>query len=215
MTKKEFLSNLKSPLDNLVWKKFPNGNILQYWAENPQLYSQAFGQKDDLHVFLGGHSGIDIFTKWRDEVKAMHDGTVSWVTTDRISPGGLGVWVRSPELENGEFIETCYVHLDEMKVNIGDVVKQGDVLGYLGNSGFVVSDSTPYWGNAPAGIGAHLHCGGYELIERDGGIYKQSPNPLMGSFDLVPWFTNDFTGAQTLLYNLDKLLRYWKIKYDL
>ena len=44
----------------------------------------------------------------------------------------------------------------------GQRVKQGDFIGYGGYTGFVVSGTTEYWGNAPAGKGTHLHFGVYE-----------------------------------------------------
>lgn len=58
---------------------------------------------------------------------------------------------------------TVYCHLDEIAVEPGQVVKQGDLLGYEGNTGFVVSGGTQYWGDAPAGKGVHLHFGLYDM----------------------------------------------------
>jgi hypothetical protein len=47
---------------------------------------------------------------------------------------------------------------EEKLVTVGQHVKAGDVVGRMGNSGFVVSGGVPYWGQAnPDKKGTHLH----------------------------------------------------------
>ena len=107
---------------------------------------------------------------------------------------GREVWVYSPLLDGeapmNSRVCTVYCHLDEIAVEPGQVVKQGDLLGYEGNTGFVVSGGTQYWGDAPAGKGVHLHFGLYELmLDKDWKWKQRYPKnlPLRGSSDPLPW----------------------------
>lgn len=218
MTKQDFLKNLKFPLPNAILKKYPSGNIMQYWGENPQFYSQAFGQKDDLHKYLAGHSGIDIATKFRDPIYAAHDGTILGINDDpKAQSGGRLIYLHSDNLDDNETtvkIYSAYAHLDELTVDLGQTVKQGDLIGYEGNTGFVVAGSTPYWGNAPAGIGVHLHFGLHEeRLDPVSENWIPKDGPLGDTFDPLPWFTDDWSGTEVLLYNMSSLLRYWSTKF--
>ena len=47
------------------------------------------------------------------------------------------------------------------KLKVGDIIKVGQAIGLEGNTGFVVSGKTAYWGDAPNQIGTHLHFGVY------------------------------------------------------
>ncbi len=213
MTKEEFLKNITTPLPTAVLKKYPEGHIRQYWAENPELYSKAFGQQDDLHKFLGGHSGLDIATWHGDSVVAPFSGKVVRVKTDRASMGGIVAYIESPVLTDGvdKVIISCSLaHLDSCYVKEGDQVKQGQPIGTEGNTGFVVSGSTAFWGNAPAGVGTHLHFGLYEFRQKNG-AWVRINETLGGSFDPLPWLTGDWSGTSILLDYMVKLLTSWSL----
>ena len=202
MTRNEFLQTIKSPLPNATLLKWPEGDIRQFWAENPEDYSKVFGHSDDLHYYLGGHSGIDIATFHRDPVYAAHDGYVEGVRTDREGLGGLVVWLNSYPLDykdQGDCrFQTAYAHLDEVVVVQGQRLKQGDLLGYEGNTGFVTSDGSAYWGNAPTGVGTHLHFGLYEHKLVNGAMWiAKDINPLNNSMDPLP-FISDPTPTDTV-----------------
>lgn len=159
MKQSDFLSTLSSPLPNATLKAYPQGHILQGWGESPDLYTQSFG-------YLSAHSGLDITTFHGDNVCAAHDGVVTFAGGNRTDIGGLTVKLSSMPLDfqataDGR-ITSFYIHLDTMRVTEGQQVTKGTVLGTEGNSGFVISGSTKYWGNAPAGIGTHLHFGIHE-----------------------------------------------------
>lgn len=216
MTKTDFLKNLKSPLPNTVLKKFPEGNITQLWGENPELYSEYFKQKDDVHRFTAGHSGIDIKDLFRTPIYAAHEGKIEGLELGRTGTGGIMVFVWSPFLEDGTKlvkIVSGYAHLDECVVKLGDIVTQGQLLGYMGNTGFVISGETPYWGNAPAGAGVHLHFMMYEN-RFENGTFVSTPSPMGNTFDPLPWLTEDWSGTKILLNNVTKLLIYWLQKYQ-
>ena len=96
-----------------------------------------------------GHGGIDIVGDGYtlDNIVAHSDGTVVQVITDSnvntpddtTNPGNM---VR---IDHGNGFQTRYLHLayDSVRVNVGDKVKKGQILGYMGNTG--------------NSFGAHLH----------------------------------------------------------
>lgn len=98
---------------------------------------------DDRDAGIRKHEGIDIFAKKGSYAVAVSDGTV-----DRVSEGGIGgkvVWF-SPDHER---FSVYYAHLDTQLVQPGQRVKQGDIMGTVGNTGN--ARYTP----------AHLHFGIY------------------------------------------------------
>lgn len=82
------------------------------------------------------HAGIDIATKLGAPIKAPADGIVASLEKRH----DLGLFI---QIEHGRGISTHYAHLFRTAVNKGQVVKRGDVIGYVGNSG--------------RSTGAHLH----------------------------------------------------------
>ncbi len=77
------------------------------------------------------HHGVDIFAKKGTPVTAVVTGRV------RTGTGGIGgnhVWLSGGMLGVGG-TRYYYAHLDSFAIASGDTVKQGDVLGYVGNTG--------------------------------------------------------------------------------
>jgi murein DD-endopeptidase MepM/ murein hydrolase activator NlpD len=70
---------------------------------NPTLYSGAFGQHDDVHAYLGGHSGIDISTSYGDPVCAAHDGTIAGIDKDPMGTSDPPPYItETPEHPEGD-----------------------------------------------------------------------------------------------------------------
>ncbi len=92
------------------------------------------------------HVGLDFGAPTGVEVLAMEDGVVAVNSYDA---GGYGYYVSiAHESEGYEKIRTVYAHfMKKSHLNVGDVVKQGDVIGYVGSTG--------------ASTGPHLHLGIY------------------------------------------------------
>lgn len=86
------------------------------------------------------HYGIDLGVPVGTPVYAVADGVVT--NSYYSSSYGNVVFVYHPNV-NGKAYETVYAHLSSRSVSVGDVVKQGQVVGLSGNTG----DST----------GPHLH----------------------------------------------------------
>lgn len=76
------------------------------------------------------HAGADVFARRGTDVLAAHDGVVVHVGTNRL--GGIVVHTL------GRRGVLCYyAHLDRVAAGVdpGDPVSEGDVLGYVGNTG--------------------------------------------------------------------------------
>lgn len=76
------------------------------------------------------HSGIDIdgFGNAGNNIIAADSGTVLKATSN----GGYGTYV---VIDHGNYTQTLYAHMSGTAVSEGDWVEQGQVIGYLGDSG--------------------------------------------------------------------------------
>ena len=75
------------------------------------------------------HYGIDFAAELGTPIKAMADGVVTLAKEDLYFTGATLIF------DHGHGISTLYMHLDEIYVKIGDIVKQGDIIGTVGSSG--------------------------------------------------------------------------------
>jgi hypothetical protein len=82
------------------------------------------------------HSGVDITAPRGTPVYATGNGIVSRKAT----PSGYGITIL---LDHGFSYETLYAHLSKSAVKPGQRVKRGQLIGYVGNTGF--------------SMGSHLH----------------------------------------------------------
>jgi hypothetical protein len=103
--------------------KYPKGDVYQWFGENPDLYYKSMG--------LNGHNGIDIAKPKGTPILA----TAGTICEVKNNPSGYGKYVRIltyPD-ENGDFLEITYGHLDEIYCYLGQRVKDGDIIGTMGN----------------------------------------------------------------------------------
>jgi murein DD-endopeptidase MepM/ murein hydrolase activator NlpD len=75
------------------------------------------------------HYGMDFTAQIGTKVYATGDGVVKDVQS---IGGGYGKWIM---IDHGFDYETLYAHLSGFNVKIGDQVKRGSVIGYVGSSG--------------------------------------------------------------------------------
>lgn len=75
------------------------------------------------------HFGIDIAAPRGTPVKAPASGTVTLAEPDMYFEGGLVF------IDHGLSVTSAYMHLDSLKVNVGDKVKRGDVIATVGSTG--------------------------------------------------------------------------------
>ena len=74
------------------------------------------------------HNGIDIPAPRGTEIKCAYDGQVAWSSYSSSAGNWVGV-------DHGNGYYTIYMHMSKRKVNEGDMVKKGDVLGLVGTTG--------------------------------------------------------------------------------
>ncbi len=117
-------------------------NALKYWQDHDDVemrfalpvegrFSSPFG----LRRFFNDqprkpHSGLDIAAPTGTPIKAPSAGIV--VETGDFFFNGNTVFIH-----HGQGLVTMYCHMDEIKVQSGDRVKQGDILGTVGMTGRV------------------------------------------------------------------------------
>ncbi|MBT8254873.1 MAG: peptidoglycan DD-metalloendopeptidase family protein [Bacteroidia bacterium] len=74
------------------------------------------------------HKGTDFAAPVGTEIQATANGTV----TESTRRGGNGKYVK---IRHNPTYSTQYLHMSKRSVNVGDYVKQGDVIGYVGMTG--------------------------------------------------------------------------------
>jgi murein DD-endopeptidase MepM/ murein hydrolase activator NlpD len=127
------------------------------WAQRPSIWpvhgkiTSDFGYRfHPFYHYMIFHEGIDIANQVWTPVSTTASGMVSFVGTQ--TDYGLIVKINH---DGGGFV-TCYAHLVQSAVEVGQVVNRGELIGYIGNSG--------------RSTGPHLH---YEVHEND-----KTQNPL-------------------------------------
>jgi murein DD-endopeptidase MepM/ murein hydrolase activator NlpD len=127
---------------------------------------------------------------------AVEDGVVCDLKDD---VGGYGKHIRIlSEHSKGKYREWTYGHMHLIAVKLGQKIKAGQFVGLMGNTGFVVSGNTPYWGHNPY-AGTHVHLNVRELIkDSKGWKYEWQDSPRVkclnydtgtkGGLDHVPYF---------------------------
>ena len=75
------------------------------------------------------HYGIDFHAPEGTPVKAMMDGIVTLSENDMYFTGGTIIF------DHGHGISTLYMHMKDINVKVGQRVKQGQIVGTLGQSG--------------------------------------------------------------------------------
>jgi len=99
---------------------------------NKSLKSTASGWGFRIHPIYKikqFHYGMDFTANIGTNVYATGDGVVKDVQS---IGGGYGKWIL---IEHGFGYETLYGHLNGFNVKIGDKVKRGSIIGFVGNSG--------------------------------------------------------------------------------
>jgi len=116
------------------------------------MVSQLFGFNQQWYYGFGypGHHGLDILGEYGSPILATHDGTIQSITAQDPSAGN---WILLRSLD-GTF-STYYLHLSAFNnISIGQTIKAGEIIGYMGNTGGVRSSN--YNLEHP---GTHLHFG--------------------------------------------------------
>lgn len=85
------------------------------------------------------HEGMDFTAPTGSEIYATADGVVSAIETDIYR--GYGNMVK---IDHGFGYETLYAHMDNIKAKLGQHVKRGDIIGYVGSTGLSTAPHLHY-----------------------------------------------------------------------
>jgi murein DD-endopeptidase MepM/ murein hydrolase activator NlpD len=110
------------------------------WPAHGWLSGAFGGRRDPFTGRPGMHQGIDISTDRGNPVYATADGTVA-------SAGRAGEYGNLIVLNHAFGLSTRYGHLSRFNVGVGQQIKRGDVIGFVGSTG--------------RSTGSHLH---YEIL---------------------------------------------------
>ena len=203
---------MKKPFTTCDFREYPAGSITQYFGENPKLY-EPLGMK--------AHNGVDLVAPHGTPLLAVEDGTVLEVKNDA---GGYGRHVRFISAPvNGVCNEWTYGHCDTINVEVGDTILAGEQIATMGNTGFVVSEQTPFWSFNPY-RGTHLHLGLRKVKRSAKGwsypnsnikiVVQNSDNGYKGAVDPLPFFkvhtTPDIAKLETTVTLLQKVVELYK-----
>ena len=203
---------MKLPFEGCVLKEYPAGSITQYFGENPSLYARM-GMK--------GHNGVDLVAPHGTLMVAIEAGTIIDV---RLQEDGYGRHLRLlGKAKDGVCNEWTYGHCDEICVEVGMTVKEGEPVASMGNTGFVISGQTPFWAFNPH-AGTHDHMG-LRKVKRSvkGWSYPGSTikievlnygNGYKGAIDPLPYFkintTPDVENLKTQVSLLSRVVELLK-----
>ncbi|WP_353353254.1 peptidoglycan DD-metalloendopeptidase family protein [Intrasporangium sp. DVR] len=151
---------------------------LRFILPVPGPQSSSFGPR--MHPVLGVpmfHTGIDLSAACGTPIRAAASGTVVYA---EVSPS----WGARTIIEHSPTLKTAYGHQSRFLVKEGDVVKQGEIIGLVGTTGW--------------STGCHLH---FDVILNDRYV---DPAPYLGMpsshapsipFQAAPHVVRDDTGG--------------------
>lgn len=119
--------------------------VLQYvyqsgliWPTTSTRISSNFGYRNAPTAGASSyHQAIDIDGVTGDPIYAAADGYISVATYN----SGLGNYIT---IEHDESTSTRYAHMDSMIVSPGQYVTQGQIIGYMGETGIATGDHLDY-----------------------------------------------------------------------
>ena len=84
------------------------------------------------------HAGMDFTAPTGTEIYATGDGVIGTVKSQRRELGNHII------IDHGFGYQTVYAHLDRFNVRVGQKVKRGDIIGYVGNTGLSTAPHLHY-----------------------------------------------------------------------
>ncbi|MDC5697905.1 M23 family metallopeptidase [Intrasporangium calvum] len=155
----------------------PGEQALRFIRPVPGPQSSSFGPR--MHPVLGVpmfHTGIDLAAACGTPIRAAASGTVVYAEVS-------ASWGARTIIQHSPTVKTAYGHQSKMLVEQGDVVRQGDIIGLVGTTGW--------------STGCHLH---FDVIVNDRYV---DPAPYLGlpssnapsiPFQAAPHVVRDDTG---------------------
>lgn len=119
----------------------------RHWTDTfvsptPDCMNSVFGVKRYHNGKYSGryHKGVDLRSKEGTPVRAFTDGVIRISRKFRLNGGTIGI-------DHGQGMVSVYIHLSRLRAREGQIVKAGDIIGEVGQTGFAT--------------GPHLHWGLY------------------------------------------------------
>ena len=114
--------------------KYSGGVMIWPTLESSYITSPYGSRLHPIQGIVKNHDGIDIGGKMGDPVYAAADGIVIY---SQFNTGGYGnmVMIDHGLNSNGVKIVTLYAHGNKLLKNVGDTVKQGDIIMEMGSTG--------------------------------------------------------------------------------
>jgi murein DD-endopeptidase MepM/ murein hydrolase activator NlpD len=126
-----------------------------------------------------GHRAIDYAASYGSPVRSVGDGTA-------VFAGWAGAYGNKLTIRHNSTYSTNYCHLSKFAVRYGQVVTQGQTIGYIGSTGF--------------STGPHLH---YEMVKNGTKI-----NPLTEEFPAAEGISEENKSAYL------EAIKDWKVRLD-
>ena len=124
--------------------------IMDAWSRTPSVaptagyISSGFGVRLDPFANTGGetglmetHTGVDICNAEGTPIQATADGTVE-------EAGPISGYGNAVILRHTDQLETLYGHMSEVKVQVGQKVSRGDIIGLMGHTGRATGNHCHY-----------------------------------------------------------------------
>lgn len=147
---KEYLALMSEPENENLWAELLGGytsggqimdpntewqgtGIFQWPLPQSYTITSWFGYREDPFTGeIAYHSGTDIGAPGGTPILAAADGTVTIANGLDSWGGGYGYHIK---VKHNDTYETLYAHCSSICVTVGQEVKQGEVIGYVGTTG--------------------------------------------------------------------------------
>ncbi|SCH04227.1 Murein hydrolase activator NlpD precursor [uncultured Ruminococcus sp.] len=146
----EYLALMSEPENQSLWAELLGGytsggqimnpntdwqgtGIFQWPLPQSYTITSWFGYREDPFTGeIAYHSGIDIAAPGGTPILAAADGAVTIANAIDSWGGGYGYHIK---VKHNDTYETLYAHCSSICVTVGQEVKQGEVIGYVGTTG--------------------------------------------------------------------------------
>ena len=147
----EYLALMSEPENQSLWAELLGGytsgggqivnpntdwvgtSIFQWPLPQSYTITSWFGYREDPFTGeIAYHSGTDIAAPEGTPILAAADGTVTIVNAIDSWGGGYGYHIK---VKHNDTYDTLYAHCSSICVTVGQEVKQGEVIGYVGTTG--------------------------------------------------------------------------------
>lgn len=109
--------------------RFHDGDLVLRAPLSPMIVSSPFGRRHDPFTSaVRYHSGVDLDASEGSSIYAAASGIVVYAGPQ----GGYGRYI---VLDHGDGVRTHYAHLSKINTEVGALVVEGDVIGFVGSTG--------------------------------------------------------------------------------